>query len=376
MTIAINCWVLRQKKLDGIGFFTVNTISRIIRNNPDVKFVILCDKNYKENYFDFENVIHKRVFPPYRHPLLYFIFLEFVVPFVLRKLKPDVFVSAEGFLSLSSNCKQLPVIYDLNFEHFPENLAFKNRIYFKFFFKRFAKKANRIATISEYSKKDIIDFYGIPENKIDNVSCGINSDFKSLTTEEKLIAKNKFSEGKPYFFFIGSVHPRKNVNRLLQAFMIFKEKTDSDFNLVIGGTMMWNNSDIIKTYESSKYKNNIKFVGRLSNEDLKLALGAAYALAFVPVFEGFGLPIVEAFEANVPVLTSNVTSLPEVAGDAAIYANPFKVDEITDGLVQLYKNENGLIDDLISKGRIQKNKFSWEKTASLLWDSISKVANE
>ena len=376
MTIAINCWVLRQKKLDGIGFFTVNTISRIIRNNPDVKFVILCDKNYKENYFDFENVIHKRVFPPYRHPLLYFIYLEFIVPFVLKKIKPDVFVSAEGFLSLNSSYKQLPVIYDLNFEHFPENLAFKNRIYFKFFFKRFAKKANRIATISEYSKKDIIDFYGIPENKIDNVSCGINSDFKSLTTEEKLIAKNKFSEGKPYFFFIGSVHPRKNVNRLLQAFIKFKEKTDSDFNLVIGGSMMWNNTDIIKTYESSKYKNNIKFVGRLSNEDLKLALGAAYALAFVPVFEGFGLPIVEAFEANVPVLTSNVTSLPEVAGDAAIYANPFKVDEITDGLIKLYKNENGLIEDLISKGKIQKNKFSWEKTASLLWDSISKVANE
>jgi len=376
MTIAINCWVLRQKKLDGIGFFTVNTISRIIRNNPDVKFVILCDKNYKENYFDFENLIHKRVFPPYRHPLLYFIFLEFVVPFVLRKLKPDVFVSAEGFLSLSSNCKQLPVIYDLNFEHFPENLALKNRIYFKFFFKRFAKKAKRIATISEYSKKDIIDFYGIAENNIDNVSCGINSDFKSLNHEERNQAKGKFSEGKPYFFFIGSVHPRKNVNRLLQAFIKFKEKTDSDFNLVIGGSMMWNNSDIIKTYESSKYKNNIKFVGRLSNEDLKLALGGAYALAFVPVFEGFGLPIVEAFEANVPVLTSNVTSLPEVAGDAAIYANPFKVDEITDGLVQLYKNENGLIDDLISKGRIQKNKFSWEKTASLLWDSISKVANE
>jgi len=376
MTIAINCWVLRQKKLDGIGFFTVNTISRIIRNNPDVKFVILCDKNYKENYFDFENVIHKRVFPPYRHPLLYFIFLEFVVPFVLRKLKPDVFVSAEGFLSLSSNCKQLPVIYDLNFEHFPENLALKNRIYFKFFFKRFAKKAKRIATISEYSKKDIIDFYGIAENNIDNVSCGINSDFKSLNHEERNQAKDKFSEGKPYFFFIGSVHPRKNVNRLLQAFIKFKEKTDSDFNLVIGGSMMWNNSDIIKTYESSKYKNNIKFVGRLSNEDLKLALGGAYALAFVPVFEGFGLPIVEAFEANVPVLTSNVTSLPEVAGDAAIYANPFKVDEITDGLIQLYKNENGLIEDLISKGRIQKNKFSWEKTASLLWDSISKVANE
>jgi glycosyltransferase involved in cell wall biosynthesis len=376
MTIAVNCWVLRQKKLDGIGFFTVNTISRVIRNNPEVKFVILCDKNYSEKYFDFKNVTLKKVFPPFRHPLLYFFYMEFVMTFVLKKIKPDVFVSAEGFLSLTSSCKQLPVIYDLNFEHFPENLAFKNRVYFKFFFKRFAKKANRIATISEYSKFDIVNFYGIAQQKIDNVSCGINSNFKPLDTDDKISAKQKFSDGKPYFFFIGSVHPRKNVNRLLQAFIHFKDQTDSDFNLVIGGSMMWNNSDIIQTYESTKYKNNIKFIGRLSDEDLRLALGAAYALAFVPVFEGFGLPIVEAFEANVPVLTSNVTSLPEVAGEAAIYADPFNVNDITAGLIKLYKNENGLIEDLIIKGKIQKSKFSWERTASLLWQSILNTAKE
>jgi len=373
MKIAINCWILRNKQLDGIGYFTINTIQRMIKNNPDVAFVILCDKNFTEPYFDFKNVEIKKVFPPYRHPLLYVFFMELVLPFVLRKLKPDLFISAEGFLSLSSSCKQLPVIYDLNFEHYPENLAFKNRIYFRFFFKRFAKKATRIATISEYSKDDIVSLYKIPANLVDNVSCGINSSFYVLTAEEKKAAKEKYAAGHPYFFFVGSMHPRKNVHRLLLAFNEFKKITGSDMRLVIAGGMLWSKSEIVDTYEASPYKTDINFTGRLSDAELKLALGAAYALTFVPVFEGFGLPIVEAFEAGVPVLAANVTSLPEVAGDAAVYADPFTVSTITDGMLVLYENKNGLCNGLIQKGFLQKQQFSWDRTAALLWESVKRA---
>jgi len=181
MKIAINCWVLRTKQLDGIGYFTVNSISRIIRSHPDVQFQVLCDKKFTEPYFDFPNVTKHPVFPALRHPVLYVLYMEFILPFFLRKHRPDVFVSAEGFLSLLSGCKQLPIIYDINFEHKPEDLKLRNRIYFRFFFKRFARKARRIATISEYSKQDIASFYKIDAAKIDNVSCGINSNSLPLS---------------------------------------------------------------------------------------------------------------------------------------------------------------------------------------------------
>ena len=369
MTIAINCWILRNKKLDGIGYFTVNTVANLIRQHPEIKFQILCDKKFTEDYFDFPNVTKHKIFPALRHPVLYVIYMELVLPFFLRKHKPDLMVSMDSFLSLLSGCKQIPVIYDINFEHKPEDIALKNRIYYRFFTKRFAKKAKRIATISEYSKRDIADFYKIDTTLIDNVSCGINSNFSPLSNEEIIAVRDKWSKGKPYFFFVGSMHPRKNIKRLIDGFNLFKERTQSDFKLVLAGSLLWQKTDIEDSYINSQYKDDIIFTGRLSDADLQKVLGAAYALSFVPIFEGFGLPIVEAFQSGVPVICSIVTSMPEVAGDAALMVDPFNIDSIANGMNKLADN-NELRNELIDKGHQQKMLFSWSRTAELLWDCI------
>ena len=300
MKIAINAWILRNKKLDGIGYLTINTIPLLIKNNPTIQFQILCDKGYSESYFDFPNVTHYRIFPALRHPILYVFYMEIIVGFFLRKHKPDLLISTDGYLCLNAKTKQLPIICDINFEHKPEDLPFRNRIYFRTFFKRFAKKSTRIATISEYSKQDMVETYRIDSNKIDNISCGIDSKFIVLSDIEKQGAKNKWSNGKEYFFFVGSMHPRKNIKRLIDAFNLFKVQNKCDYKLLMGGSILWQASDFKEAYENSIYKDDIVFLGRLSDEDLKLVLGAAYCLSFAPVFEGFGLPIVEAFEAGVP----------------------------------------------------------------------------
>lgn len=372
MTIAINCWILRNKKLDGIGYFTVNAIANLIKDHPDVHFQILCDKKFTEDYFDFPNVTKHKIFPALRHPLLYIFYMEVVLPLFLRKHKPDVMLSADGYLSLLSGCKQIPIIYDINFEHNPRDIKLKNRIYFKFFFKRFARKAKRIATISEYSKKDIAGYYKIDPAHIDNVSCGINSNFSPLEKQEIIEVRNKWSNGKPYFFFVGSMHPRKNIKRLIDAFSLFKKETGAEFKLILAGSILWSKTEIEDSYTNSPYKGDIIFTGRLSDEDLQKMLGAAYALSFVPIFEGFGLPIVEAFQSGVPVLCSNVTSMPEVAGDAAIMVDPFQVKDIAAAMGKLAA-DNELRTQLIAKGHIQKKLFSWERTAGLLWECISKV---
>ena len=375
MKIAINCWVLRNKQLDGIGYFTINSISRIIKAHPEVHFQVLCDKKFTENYFDFENVTKHRIFPALRHPVLYVFYMEFILPFFLKKHKPDLFVSAEGFLSLLSGCKQVPIIYDINFEHKPEDLKWKNRVYFRFFFKRFARKAKRIATISEYSKRDIASFYKIDEALIDNVSCGINSNFQPLTAAEVEATRIKWSGGKPYFFFVGSMHPRKNIKRLIEAFNLFKKNTNANLKLILAGSILWSKSEIETTYTGSAYASDIVFTGRLSDADLQRVLGAAFALSFVPVFEGFGLPIVEAMQCGVPVICSNLTSMPEVAGEATILVDPFNVKDIAAGMQKLY-TDNDLCMRLIEMGHQQKDLFSWDKTASLLWDSFEKVIAE
>ncbi|MEO5684276.1 MAG: glycosyltransferase family 1 protein [Chitinophagaceae bacterium] len=372
MKIAINCWVLRNKQLDGIGYFTVNTISRVIKNHPEVEFMILCDKNFTEDYFNFPNATKYPVFPALRHPVLYVWFMEMVLPFFLRQHKPALMVSMEGFLSLLSATPQLPVIYDINFEHQPQDLKLLNRLYFRFFFERFVRKATRIATISDYSKQDIASFYKESAVKIDNVSCGINNNFNPLIPAEIAATRSKFSGGKPYFFFVGSMHPRKNIQRLIEAYTKFRQQTDADYKLLLAGAIWWSKSSIEDAYNNSPFKEDIIFTGRLSDEDLKSVLGSAFALSFVPIFEGFGLPIVEAFQSQVPVICSNTTSMPEVAGDAAILVDPFSVESIVAGLKKMYADDV-LRENLVQAGILQKEKFTWDNTAFLFWQSISRA---
>lgn len=373
MKIAINVWLLRKRELDGIGEFIKETMSRIIADHPDVEFLILCDRGFKADYFDFPNARKYYIFPALRHPVLYVFFMELVVRFFLKRHKPDLLVAPEGMLSLGSNCKQLPVIHDLNFIHQPENLNFRNRVYNNFFIRRFARKAVRIATVSEFTKKDIVASFHLPPDLIDVVYCGIKPILKPLPQSELQLTRNKFSDGKEYFFFVGSLHPRKNILRLMQAFDLFKKETKSEMKLVLAGSIMWDDKDIKACSDTLTYKSDIVFTGHVSDDDLNRLYCAAMALSFVPIFEGFGIPIIEAFAAQVPVICSNVTSMPEIAGDAALLVDPYDIEDIKNAMVKIYKNEDDLRIKLIEKGNIRKQLFSWDQTANLFWSSIMKI---
>ena len=219
-------------------------------------------------------------------------------------------------------------------------------------------------------KKPSID-KSIDERKIDNVSCGINSNFFPLEQSKIEEVRKKWSNGKPYFFFVGSMHPRKNIKRLLEAFNLFKQQNTADIKLLLAGSILWSKTEIEGAYVNSPFREDIIFTGRLSDEELQQVLGAALALSFVPIFEGFGLPIVEAMQSGVPVICSNVTSMPEVAGNAALMVDPFNVGNIAAGMETLYNSEE-LRQELIRLGHVQKQKFSWKRTSELLWNCVVK----
>lgn len=372
MKIAVNCWILRNKRVDGIGNFTIESLRLLMKDHPEIEFQLLLPSNFTEDYFDLPNVTKHFIFPALRHPLLYVLYMEIRLPFFFKRHRPDLFVSMEGFLSLSSSVKQLPVMHDLNFEHYPKDLPFRNRIYYRCFFKRFAAKATRIATVSEYSKNDIVTTYGTDPQKIDNVSCGIKEAFQPLTAERKDSVKATYAGKENYFFFVGSMHPRKNIERLLMAFDLFKENTQSPLKLLLAGHILWDDTSIRNVLEKMSFRKDVIFTGRVDDDALVKLLGAAFSLIFVPVFEGFGLPLVEAFQCEVPVICSNVTSMPEVAGDAALLVDPFNVEDIARGMQQLVETP-GLRDELIQKGLMRKNNFTWKRTAGLLYETILKA---
>ena len=374
MQIVVNTRILLKNRLEGMGWFTYQTLNHITRKNPDVHFVFLFDRNFDEDFIFSENITPIILSPQARHPFLYYAWFQHSVKNTLNKLQPDLFLSPDGFLSLGATCKQLPVIHDINFLHHPSDIKWLTSKYYNYYFPKFAKAASRIATVSEYSKTDIITNYGIDKNKIDVVYNGINSFFKPLEETTKLNTKQTYSNGKNYFVNVGSLHPRKNIGNLIKAFSLFKKETNSDFKLILAGPNYWGLNQIHKIIDETNLKNEIIFTGRLEDDTLNLVLGSAVALTYVPYYEGFGIPLIEAMQCGVPIITSNVTSLPEIAGNAALLVNPFDVNEIKNAMIQLV-NKPELTKELINKGNLQKQNFSWEKSSDLLWESILKTIN-
>jgi len=371
LQIVVNTRLLLPNKLDGIGWFSYQTLKRITQNNPDVHFVFLFDRDYSDEFIFSDNITPMVLGPQARHPFLYYAWFHWSVKSILNRLQPDLFLSPDGFLSPGAKCKQLPVIHDINFFHNPQDLKSLTSKYYNHFFPKYAKTATRIATVSEYSKQDISTHYLINPNKIDVVYNGINDGFKSLGESEQQKVREKYSQGKPYFLFVGSQSPRKNLNRLIAAFDVFKQQTQSDYKLVLVGAVYSNEGDVKRVIDKSQYKQDIVFTGRQPQEELEQIMASAFSLAFVPYFEGFGIPLVEAMQCQIPIISSNTTCMPEIAGDAAIMVNPFEVNDIARAMTELYQN-TALRNQLIENGKQRKDLFSWDKSANLLWDSITK----
>ncbi len=375
MKIAVNTRLLLPGKLEGIGWFTCETLSRITKAHPEHEFIFLFDRAFDERFIFSDNVTPVVLYPQARHPFLYYLWFDWVIPPVLRKRKADLFLSPDGYLSLNSEKKQLAVIHDINFEYYPRHLPPVTRKYYRYFFPKFAEKATRIATVSEFSKQDLIRLYDVHPDKIDVVYNGVSNAFHPLPEDEKIATRKKYTNGHPYFIFVGAIHPRKNLQQLFRAFDKFKNETDNDVKLMVVGDKMWWTSKIRKAFDRMKNKDDVVFTGRLEQDELTKAMGAAEALLYVSFFEGFGIPILEAMKSEVPVITSNITAMPEVAGKAALFVSPFDSDSIKEQMKAVYYDKE-LRKKLIALGIERVKHFSWDKTAELLWQSIAKTLNE
>jgi glycosyltransferase involved in cell wall biosynthesis len=374
MNIVVNTQFLIKNKLEGLGNFTNETLKRITQKHKEHKFFFVFDRQFDKEFIYSENIKPIILYPQSRHPLLWYLRFEHFLPYILHKYKADIFFSPDGWSSLrtNANVKTHIVIHDINFETYPQYLPFSIRHYCKFFFPRFAQHANRIATVSEFSKNDIINKYHIPAQKIDVVYNGINDIFKPLDSLQIKSIQDKFSYGNPYFLFAGALIPRKNIINLLKAYDIFKRNNSTNINLILAGNKMWWTKEAENTYNNMEYKDNVIFTGRVNNQNLFELMASAHALIYISFFEGFGIPIIEAMRCNTPVIVANTTALPEIAGDAAMYVNPYSPEDIANAMTKIYK-DNALRNDFILKSQERIKLFSWDKTATLLWNSIEKT---
>ncbi len=372
MLIAVNTRFLIKDKLEGIGWFTHETMKRLTRQHPEHQFLFLFDREWDDRFIFSDNIIPVKVWPPARHPYLWQFWFDYSLPKVFKKYKPDVFISTDGFLSLKTNVPTLLVIHDLGFEHYPEHTPAVVSKYYRKFTPAYTNHAARIITVSQFSKNDIVKRYHVNPNKIDVVYNGANELYVPLCEEDKFITRQNFTNGSDYFLYVGSIHPRKNVKNLLLAYEAVRKEGNSNHKLVIAGRMAWKTDETKELYEQMTYKDDVIFTGHLQMTDLTKIVASADALIYPSLFEGFGIPAVEARYCGVPVISSNRASLPEVAGADAIYFDPENVEELKQAITKFIGNKEFYMNQAKNISAV-KQLFNWDKSADGIAASLAKV---
>ena len=375
MKIAVNTRFLLKDYLEGYGYFIYETFKRITAAHPEHEFIFIFDRPYDQRFVFGSNAKAVVTGPPARHPLLWKLWYDIKIPALLRKYKADVFVSCDGFCSLGTKVPQCLMVHDLAFLHYPSLIPKSHLLYYKRYTPKMLAKAKAITTASAFSKNDIIDQYVVSADKINVVYNAAKEIFVPLTDEEKQATKAKYTGRKEYFIYAGAIHPRKNLVNLLKAFSLFKKRQQSSMKLVLTGRLAWKYDSFVKNLKTYKYRDDVVMTGYVGEEEIKKLIGSAYAMVYPSLFEGFGVPVLEAMQSDVPVITSLNSSMQEIAKEAALYADPESPADIAEKMMLLYKDER-LRSQLIEKGRVTGKQYSWEQSAEHLWQSIEKAMNQ
>jgi glycosyltransferase involved in cell wall biosynthesis len=261
------------------------------------------------------------------------------------------------------------IVYDFAVFHRFTRPAFKTEVIEKLTLKKALNKATRLAAISENTKKEMQELFDIPPSKIDIVYAGVDAPIKMTRKEAREII-SRIGIKQKYILFVGTIEPRKNVKNLIHAYAALPRSIRQEYKLILVGKKGWRTNDIYQA--AVGLGNQVKFMGYLTERELASLYKTTTLFVYPSLYEGFGLPVLEAMSYGAPVVTSNTTSLPEVAGDAAIIINPWHIKEITRAIKRVISNDT-LREKLITRGLERIKNFTWKKCAQKTLDSINKA---
>ncbi|MCX8065140.1 MAG: glycosyltransferase family 4 protein [Candidatus Hydrogenedentes bacterium] len=291
----------------------------------------------------------------------------------LKKDHPDVFFSPSLQVPWFVNIPKCSTIYDIAYYDFPSEFTWKFRVKAKFQLYMAVKTTQIFIAISESTQKRVLSIYPELESRIYTVLLGVDRNIKRTPQERQIEIRKKYHLEFPFFLYLGRIQPRKNIIRMIEAFELFLDtNTNSPLHLVIVGSLGWLYEPILSKMQNSKYAERIHYLGYVEDEDEKIALiSSAEALILVSLWEGFGLPIVEAMKCETPVITSNCSSLIEVVGDAGLLVNPYNVLDIKNAMEKISLSPE-LRQEIIIKGNERVALFTWENTASQILGLLRK----
>lgn len=390
MRIGIDCRTILNPgygEAAGVGHYTFFLVSNLLKRDKKNEYVLFFDnllsRDAAEEMIAGAQNVKIRFFPfhQYKH-YLPFVFSHLLTASALEKEKLDVFHSPAYTLPLSYRGKSIITVHDLaiykNPEWFPKKFLVGQSFSTKILVPKSLKKATKIIAVSNNTKKDIEEIFKINSQKVEVIYEGV--EFRNLPSKKESVCgiesevcfedlKIKYGLNDNYILFLGTIEPRKNITALVQAFrdLIFDNKNiEQKYQLIIAGARGWKYKNVFKEIKECQKRvearGEIKYIGYVPGREKFMLMKGAACFVFPSLYEGFGLPVLEALSLGVPTIISNRSSLPEIGGPAAILVDPEKISEISQALKKVLKDKN-LREELGKRGVVWAEKFSWEKCA-------------
>jgi glycosyltransferase involved in cell wall biosynthesis len=368
MRVAIDA---RKLHVFGIGTYTRNLLRHLARIDQDNEYVLLCHQpdlgigaQLGTNF--------RTVLEPSRN---YSIGEQFHVPWVLHRERPDVFHAPHYVMPPAVRCRSIVTIHDCIHLMFPQYLP--NRaayLYAKASMWMAARRSHKILTVSEASKRDIIRFLNVPASKVVVVYNAMDERFGVAPSEEAIArVRERYQLDHRFVLYVGNIKPHKNLVRLVEAFEQLRARGFDDLTLLIIGDEISKLPALRRAVHSHKLHKHVRFLGYLPDDTLAVLYRLADVFVFPSLYEGFGLPPLEAMACGAPVVTSNVSSLPEVTGDAAVLVDPYDATSIADGVAKVL-SDPALRSEMRVKGIARAREFSWERSVSRTRQIYQEVA--
>jgi len=383
MRIGVDIRCLVDGKRTGVEEYTVNVLTELFERDQANEYVLFLNSYRKSGFEDeifakYKNISVKK----FRYPnkVLNLLFWYFGWPHVDKIIGGvDLFFMPNiSFIGLSKKVKLVLTVHDLSFEMMPETFSLKRRIWHSFVNPRkLCQRADKIIAVSESTKADIIEQYKIPKEKITRIYNGAPEEMCELNhNNPKLIeVKEKYHLPFNFIFYIGTIEPRKNIPAIVSAFDALKSEGLAEFSkykLVIAGGKGWKTQKIFEIMRQAKFTDDIIYTSCMLSEDKAAVLTLASLFVYPSFFEGFGIPVLEAMKCNVPVITSNVSALPEIVGDGAIMIDPYNPEELLIAMKELLQSKE-LAQRMAERGKNHAFRFTWKASARELLGVFEEV---
>ena len=375
MLIAVDARFLQATNEPDLTDFTKEVYRRLWCKHAEHQFILFTDNALEDELTLPENVSTVALTPKPTNFLLYKWWYDVALTLALKKYKADVFIATYGFGSLTSSIPQVSIVRDLTFLHQNKSLSTYSNHFCRKTSPSFLKKAAAIATLSNSVKEELGVLYHVNGAKMQTVGSGVASNFHPVEWHERELIKEQFADGCEYFVFSLNSYSQSNFLPALKAFSIFKKWQKSNMKMVVIGVFDERFGKEMDKLKSYKFNSEVFIKKEISVNETSAVVAGSYAFIFPTDTDVFPMPVLQAMACGVPVITGYSSSISEIAGDTALYANPLHPAEMAEQMKKIYKDEqlrSKLVEDGISKSKLH----TWDNTSALLWKVIQEIHSQ